>query len=390
MKKLFLLPLFILMCAAAFGQSAGQFYAEAMQTQDMGERLKLLNKAIEKNPRFTAAYHQRGDLYRSAGNLRRAVEDYTQTIKLAPQDPFRLYARALAYMDRKAFALAADDLTAAIKLKSDFDDFYYHRAVAYMELGKYNEALKDLGKIKNRRKRRADIDLMQARANFYIYNYTAARKGFEQILARSPDDTTALFYLGRINYNNEMYDEAISLFSKALNRDAAYANALRLRAAAYRDTGEHQAAIDDYTALIAINPDFGNYNRRGLVYEDIKDFKAAARDFSEAIALNPKWPIAYNNRGYAYLKLRDYKKAFEDLDAALKLGPNMPTIHINMAGYYWTARKDKKNMYKHLDLGFKNNFKDTDSLFEENKKGWLFKGINNTVEFRSFLSNYGK
>ena len=390
MKKLFLIPIFFLLCAAAFGQSAEQFYAEAKKTADANEQIKLLTKAIEKNPNFTAAYHLRGDIYRTRGSLKRAVADYTQTVKLAPRDPFKYYARALAYMDQKSYQLAADDLTAAIKLKNNYDDFYYWRAVSFMELEKYNEVLSDIGKIKNRRPRRADIDMLQARAQFYTYNYSAARRGFESILDKNPGNAHALFYLGRINYNNEMYDEAISYFSKALNRDGGYIAALRLRAGAYREIGEHQSAIEDYTALIAAAPDFSVYNRRGLVYEDINDFRAAAGDFGEAIALNPKWSIAYNNRGYAYLKLRDYKKAFEDLETALKLAPNLPTPHINMAGYYWTAKKDKKNMYKYLDLGFKYGYKDADSLYEESKKGWMFKSINNTVEFRSFLSNYFK
>ena len=90
------------------------------------------------------------------------------------------------------------------------------------------------------------------------------------------------------------------------------------------------------------------------------------------------------------MKLKDYKKAKADFDTSLKLSPHLPTTLINLAGYYWYVKKDKRNMYKYLDLALKYNFKDTDSLYENGKKAWLFATISNTVEFRSFLAGYNK
>lgn len=390
MRKLIIFAVLLTLCGAVYAQTAAQFYNQALKTEDTAERLRLLTKAIEKNPKLTQAYHHRGDIYRGRGEIKKAIADYDKMISLSPKDPFKYYARGLAYMDRKSYAAAADDFSAAIKLKNNSDDFYYNRALAYMETDKYNDALKDLSKIKNRKAKGDELIILEGKAHLATYNYPAARRLFEQILAKDNNNTTALFYLGRINFNNEMYDEAISLLSKAINRDAAFAPAYRLRASAFKETGDYKAAADDYTALIAISPDYSNYNRRGLIYEETGEWQKAAQDFSAAIAANPKWAIAYNNRGYAYTKLKEYKKAQDDFETALKLAPNLPTPHINYAGWHWTARKDKKNMYKYLDLGMKYNFKDLDSLYEENKKGWMFKGINNTVEFRTFLANYSK
>ena len=122
----------------------------------------------------------------------------------------------------------------------------------------------------------------------------------------------------------------------------------------------------------------------------MNDWRAAADDYSYAIAINPKWAIPYNNRGYAYLKMKEYKKAKQDFETSIKLSPALPTTHINMAGYYWTVKKDKKNMYKYLDSGLKHNFKEIESLYNDSQKGWLFNNINNTVEFRSFIAQYAK
>ena len=90
------------------------------------------------------------------------------------------------------------------------------------------------------------------------------------------------------------------------------------------------------------------------------------------------------------MKLKNFKEAKKDLDTSLKLAPKAPTTLINTAGYYWTAKKDKKNMYANLQAAMKNNFKDFDSLYDDNQKGWLFKNINETLEFRSFSAPYTK
>ena len=231
---------------------------------------------------------------------------------------------------------------------------------------------------------------MEGKANFFLYRYAKAREVFNGLLEQNPDDAEALFYIGRIHFNNEMYDEAISYFSKVLNRDPYFDTAWLLRASAFKEIDDYAQAAQDYTNLIALKPEYTYYNRRGLIYEEMDDWRAAADDYSYAIALNPKWAIPYNNRGYAYMKLKDYKKAKNDFDASLKLSSYLPTTHINMAGYYWTVKKDKRNMYKYLDQALKHNFKDFDSLYENGKKAWLFKNINNTVEFRSFIYGYNK
>ncbi|MDR0645516.1 MAG: tetratricopeptide repeat protein [Elusimicrobiota bacterium] len=384
---------FAILCCAlppAFCQSAARYYSMALKSNDDAEQIKLFTKAIEKNPRLTEAYHRRGDLYRKKGALKSAMADYTKTISLAPKNPFKYYARALAYMDAKDYVMAADDFTKAIKLKSDFDAFYYNRALAYYKLERYRDALRDIAVVKNKKKFATDIVMLEGKANFSLYNYSAARKAFERAAALDPQNAEAFFYIGRIEFNNEMYDEAISYFSKALNADGSYAAAYRLRAAAFKEIEDYPAALEDYGALISLTPNYASYNLRGLIYETIENYSAALEDFNAAVSANPKWAIAYNNRGYSYLKMKNYKKAFEDFETALKLAANLPTPYINMAGYYWTAKKDKKNMYKYIDLAIKRNYKDLDSLYEENKKGWMFKNINNTIEFRSFLSNYSK
>ena len=254
-----------------------------------------------------------------------------------------------------------------------------------MQKGKYKLALNDFEKVK-----KTDTKFLQAQAYFELRDYPKAHPLFEELLAKNPQNQQILFYLGKISYNTEFYDEAIAYFSQVLNRNPQNTQALRARANAFKEIDLHDEVIKDYTSLIEINPDATAYNRRGIAYENIKDWQNAIKDYDKAIELNPKWAIPYNNRAYCQMKLKNYKEAKKDLDISLKLSPKAPTTLINNAGYYWTVKKDKKNMYANLQAAMKNNFKDFDSLYDDNQKGWLFKNINESLEFRSFSAPYTK
>ena len=180
-------------------------------------------------------------------------------------------------------------------------------------------------------------------------------------------------------------DEAISSYSKALHRQDNYAPAYRYRAAAFKDIGDLEASLEDYTKLIALQPEASYYNRRGLIYEELKQFKSAAADYSKAIELNPKWAIPYNNRGFVKMNLKNWAGAKSDLETAIKLDGSSPTPYVNLAGVHWLWKKDRKKAYQNLDKAMRRNFKKFESLYDEEQKGWMFKGLNKTQEFRALM-----
>ena len=150
--------------------------------------------------------------------------------------------------------------------------------------------------------------------------------------------------------------------------------------------GDYEGAVDDYTQLLALQPDALLYNKRGLAYEAMKDFKRAAQDYTRAIELNPNWAVPYNNRGFAKMNLRNWAGAKADLEKAISLDASAPTPYVNLAGVYWTWKKDSKKMYEYLSKALAHHFQNTSSLYEEKQKGWLFKDINQTPRFKRSFS----
>lgn len=385
MRKILLTLLCLCIGTAAFSETAAQLFAKAKREKDPNTQIKMLTRVIARSPRLADAYHYRADAYLSQGRNKQALADYSKTISLRPRDAFRYYARGLAYqkMGRNSQALA--DLSKAISLKSSYRNFYLARARVNVALEHYEDALRDYQKYLGKRKPMSNIAKEMIPVYISAYRYDAAKKQLEELQAAGDDSADLHFWYGRVLFGQNRLDEAVSAYSKAINRDPAYTQAYRYRASAFKDMGDYPAALEDYTVLLKLQPEAIFYNRRGLVYEEMKQFKEAAQDYTRAIELMPKWAIPYNNRGFAKMNLKDWKGAQADLEAAIRLDGTSPTPYVNLAGVYWLYKKDRKNVYDNLDKAVRRNFKNFESLYDEDQKGWMFKGINKTAEFRAVL-----
>ena len=382
--------LILLLCVGTLplsGQTVAQLFEKAKKETNLPAKIELLNEVVEKSPQHVGAYHHRADAYQALGDTHRAIMDYNRVVALRPKDPFRYYARGLAYQEMKEPAQALTDFSKAISLKPDYENFYLARARAYRTLGKYALALADYKKYVDNTWTSASVQLLHeiVPVSLDAYRYEDAAEQLAALEQKGDDSFERYAWQGRLWQSEHKLDEAISAFSKAVNRAPAQALPYQLRGNAFKELGDYPAALEDFDQALKLAPSAYWFNRRGLVYEELRDFEKAAADYDKAIALDPKWSVAYNNRGFAKLHLKDFQAAKDDFETAIKLDPAAHTPYVNLAGTVWTWKKDRKAMYQNLEKAVNHHFKNFESLFEDSQKGWLFKGVNQTAEFRSIL-----
>jgi lipoprotein NlpI len=101
------------------------------------------------------------------------------------------------------------------------------------------------------------------------------------------------------------------------------------RAVALYDRGEtymrqkkYDLALADFTAEVAIAPDFDAYiHRSGIYMIQGKEILALA-DVSAAVALRPDFPLGYHFRGELYERRKDFKSALADAETVIRLDPD--------------------------------------------------------------------
>ena len=104
-------------------------------------------------------------------------------------------------------------------------------------------------------------------------------------------------------------------------RNQELANKYYARGVTASEKGEVELAIEDYTEVIKLDPDFAQaYYQRGLAYAKKGEIKLAIADYTKAIEIKPDNADAYYSRGGAFLRLGEREKAKSDIATARKMG----------------------------------------------------------------------
>jgi tetratricopeptide (TPR) repeat protein len=91
--------------------------------------------------------------------------------------------------------------------------------------------------------------------------------------------------------------------------------------------GQAQAAIDTFSQIIRLNPDFAEgWNKRATVYFFIGEYDKSLRDCDEVIKRNPKHWGALSGYGQIYLQLDKPEQALAYFQRALAANPNLQQI----------------------------------------------------------------
>ncbi len=125
----------------------------------------------------------------------------------------------------------------------------------------------------------------------------------------------AYHYRGSAYKDKGDYDQAIADYSRAIELDPKFTNLYVDRADAYMVKGDYDRVIADASRLIELKDLTRGYTRRGDAYRYKGDYDSAIADYSRAIEL--KWS-AEGRRGLAYYLKGDYTRAIADLNEAVR------------------------------------------------------------------------
>ncbi len=156
-------------------------------------------------------------------------------------------------------------------------------------------------------------------------------KDAEKLIVKAIEKNSdyAPYYLtrGKIYVLREKFEDAIDDLNRALDLGKGeYGNefsskVLVNRGAAHQKLFNYDAALNDYSEAIMLNPKNSEvYLYRGFLYYQREEYDIALKDFNNTIDLDPDNPFAYYNRGMIYLKLQKEDEACDDFHTSCELG----------------------------------------------------------------------
>ena len=192
----------------------------------------MATAACSKDPAVSA--FERGRDYSEQRDLMKAIEEYDEAIKHDPQYWDAYYFRGWAHFDLGQHEKAIEDFTEVIRINPeyDLDDLYYHRGLSYRKIGKSEEA---------------DLDFIKAKELGYPF-------GIFRGLAKVPYDK-GVGYANEGNHEQNYgddeeaksaYEKAIEQYGIAIEADPTYADAYYYRGMAYARLGKCDEALHDF------------------------------------------------------------------------------------------------------------------------------------------------
>jgi len=300
--------------------AANEYFQKMKNAKDTDEKIALITKAIELNPKPGYYYIHRARAYLSKNENHKAIADLDKAIAAIPNSFIAYNLRGVAYgaLDKQNQAMM--EFNKAISLNPTYAEAYSNRGFIFYELKEYDKALHDYDKAIS-----LDSNLARAFNNRGVL-FTArgkisqALEDYNKAIALDPNLLDAYINRGNLYLSKKEYDSALNDFNKALPLNWRHAVTYNARGEAYAARGDFEWALNDFTQAITLNPEYGKaYKNRGIVYTETGEYEKALTDLSKAILLNADLPETYELRSKLYKKKGDEERARYDFDKAKSL-----------------------------------------------------------------------
>lgn len=150
MNKVFLFAGLVFITGVALAQNAKEYTQKGRELYEKNEFMEALlnvNKAIEIDPNYAAAYYLRGNIKDNFDDRHGAMKDYNTAIEKNAKFPDALFARGNVKMKLQDYYGAIADYTAAININENYIEAYFNRGKAKQFLQAYEDAINDCSKI---------------------------------------------------------------------------------------------------------------------------------------------------------------------------------------------------------------------------------------------------
>ena len=169
------------------------------------------------------------------------------------------------------------------------------------------------------------------------------------------EDARLYFLLGTIYADQGDYSQAIDNFKRCLNLDSGFYKASSALASAYQESGQDQAALDEYLSLADTKPSAMVHNIIGALYSENQPAKrnlsrvyitrgkelvnaelheAAIELLLDGVEFFPDKPELHNSLGSAYAGAKRFREAIDEYTKALRINPAFTLARTNMASCY--------------------------------------------------------
>jgi Tfp pilus assembly protein PilF len=265
-----------------------------------------------------------------------APSGHSQTKTAPPSGDPLLQARTLAVQGK--LAQSKDILHEFLSKQPSSADAHFLLGYVFFREEKPRDSLAEF--TAGARSRRPSLDDFRVIASDYVllHDYADATKWFSVVTAGMPNDPEAWYLLGRAQYSNQSFKDAIVSFQHALHLRPKYIEAENNMGLAWQGLNQPAEAKAAFAVAVQWQGDHPSdaqpfLNLGALLYQQ-SQVDQALRYLRIAAALAPNNPKVHEELGRALEDTGSLPQAGKELEKATALAPNVSALHYELGRIY--------------------------------------------------------
>jgi len=303
------------------------------------EARQMYTTLLKRDDKNRYALEALGYLSRDEGDNKAAETFFSRMATAFPNDYVPYMALGDLYTAMKEYPKAQESYEKAHKLAPTNSQIVASGSNAAIEAGKVDLAGQWIARATGAMKNDPRVMRETERYLFLKGRYAESARLGEQAIVKLPHDRDAAVYLGYDYYNLGRFDEVLALVSRYEGVLPKEANFPLLAGHVHKQNQLLQQAIDDFSRALDKDPKmFEALVNRGYVRNDMQDAQGAIRDFEPALKMNPNSGIARLGLAFSYLQLHRSREGLEETNKAEKLLGELGATHMARATAYRQMR----------------------------------------------------
>ena len=303
------------------------------------EAKQMYSSLLKRDDKNRYALEALGYLSRDEGNNQEAAMYFNRMAAAYPDDYVPYLALGDMYTAAREFGKAETNYQKAYKLAPANSLIIANAANAAIEGRKIPLAGEWLARANGSMKNDPRIMLETERYLFHKGSYAESARLGQQVVQKLPNNRDAAVYLGYDLYNLGRYDDTLALVSRYESVLPKEPNFPLLAGHVHKQEELLQQAIDDYSRALEKDPKMLEAHvSRGYVRNDMGDAQAAMHDFEPVLAADSNNGVAHLGMAFSQLQLHHSREALGETDTAAKILGESGATHLARATAYRQMR----------------------------------------------------
>lgn len=216
-------------------------------------------------------YINLGTIQNQMGKKEEALQAYSKSLELYPNDIFALNNKAVILIDLNEYQRALYELNKALQISSLNERAKSNRAVVYWKMKNIDSSISDFNDVLKINPKNSDARVNLALLKMEQGEFEEALRNFNILLEQYPDNAKILTYIAEAEMNLKSFENAMVRVNQSIKADPNYIRAYMIRGNIELELDKKELAEKDFQHVLEVGTEDEKKWAKKILGSCIKD-----------------------------------------------------------------------------------------------------------------------